>query len=92
MKALQQLYKDANDGGDGEKEDARYLFKAFTGKDAPDHIRRLDQVPLKAYNKDEECKEQKNYNGGDPSEENQKKDERKDKERRDLEKERMFYF
>lgn len=95
MKALQQLYKDANDGGDSEKEDARYLFKAFTGKDAPDHIRRLDQVPLKAYNKDEECKEQKSYDGGDrgdPSEENQKKNERKDKERRDLEKERMFYF
>lgn len=97
MKALQQLYKDANanDGGDGEKEDARYLFKAFTGKDAPDHIRRLDQVPLKAYNKDEECKEQKSYNGGDPtSDETQKKDERRDKERRDLEKERerMFYF
>jgi hypothetical protein len=65
------------------------------GKDAPDHIRRLDQVPLKAYSKDEECKEQKSYNGGDPtSEENQKKEERKDKERRDLEKERerMFYF
>jgi hypothetical protein len=97
MKALQRLYKDANanDGGDGEKEDARYLFKAFTGKDAPDHIRRLDQVPLKAYNKDEECKEQKSYNGGDPtSEENQKKEERKDKERREVEKERerMFYF
>jgi hypothetical protein len=97
MKALQQLYKDANDGSDGEKEDARYLFKAFTGKDAPDHIRRLDQVPLKAYNKDEECKEQKSYDGGDPaSEENQKKEERRDKDRRDVEKERererMFYF
>jgi hypothetical protein len=99
MKALQQLYKDANsnDGDNSEKEDARYLFKAFTGKDAPDHIRRLDQVPLKAYNKDEECKEQKSYNGGDPTnDETQKKDERRDKERREVEKERererMFYF
>jgi len=101
MKALQQLYKDANanDGGDGEKEDARYLFKAFTGKDAPDHIRRLDQVPLKAYNKDEECKEQRGYDGGDPtSDETQKKEQRRDKERRDVEtekereRERMFYF
>ena len=98
MKALQQLYKGANDGGDGEKEDARYLFKAFMGKDAPDHIRRLDQVPLKAYSKDEECKEQKGYEGGggETSDETQKKEERKDKERRDLEKEkereRMFYF
>ena len=101
MKALQQLYKDANanDGSESEKEDARYLFKAFTGKDAPDHIRRLDQVPLKAYNKDEECKEQKSYDGGDPtSEEIRKKEERRDKERRGLEtekereRERMFYF
>ena len=99
MKALQQLYKGANDGGDGEKEDARYLFKAFTGKDAPDHIRRLDQVPLKAYSKDEECKEQKGYEGGSGEtgdDETQKKEERRDKERRDLEKEkereRMFYF
>jgi hypothetical protein len=97
MKALQQLYKGANDGGDSEKEDARYLFKAFMGKDAPDHIRRLDQVPLKAYSKDEECKEQKSYDGGDrgdPSDETQKKEERRDKERRELEKEkeRMFYF
>jgi hypothetical protein len=101
MKALQQLYKDANanDGSEGEKEDARYLFKAFTGKDAPDHIRRLDQVPLKAYNKDEECKEQKSYDGGDPaSDETQKKEQRRDKERRDVEtekereRERMFYF
>ena len=101
MKALQQLYKDANanDGDNSEKEDARYLFKAFMGKDAPDHIRRLDQVPLKAYNKDEECKEQKSYDGGDPaSDETQKKDERRDKERREVEKEkerereRMFYF
>ena len=98
MKALQQLYKGANDGGDGEKEDARYLFKAFMGKDAPDHIRRLDQVPLKAYSKDEECKEQKGYEGGsgETSDEIQKKEERRDKERRDLEKEkereRMFYF
>ena len=97
MKPLQQLYKDVNDGGDGEKEDARYLYSAFMGKDAPDHIRRLDQVPLKAYNKDEECKEQKGYDGGgETSEEIQKKEERRDKERRDLEKEkereRMFYF
>jgi hypothetical protein len=101
MKALQQLYKDANananDGSESEKEDARYLFKAFTGKDAPDHIRRLDQVPLKAYNKDEECKEQKSYDGGDPaSDETQKKEQRRDKERRDVEtekeRERMFYF
>ena len=103
MKALQQLYKDANananDGDNSEKEDARYLFKAFTGKDAPDHIRRLDQVPLKAYNKDEECKEQRGYDGGDPtSDETQKKEQRRDKERRDVEtekereRERMFYF
>jgi hypothetical protein len=97
MKALQQLYKDANDndGGDGEMEDARYLYNAFTGKDAPDNIRRLDQVPLKVYNKDEECKEQKSlYYGGDngeTAEEAEKRQRRRDIERRELEKERMFY-
>ena len=98
MKALQELYKDANDGGDGEKEDARYLFKAFTGKDTPEHIRRLDQVPLKVYNKDEECKDQKKYyggdsgggdsGGGDKSEEAEINEKRRDKERRSYEKER----
>ena len=94
MKALQQLYKDANDGGDGEMEDARYLYNAFTGKDAPDNIRRLDQVPLKVYNKDEECKEQKSlyYGGtGDGETADEKLQQRRDKERRELEKERMFY-
>jgi len=93
MKALQDLYKDVNDGGDGEMEDARYLYRAFTGKDAPDHIRRLDQVPLKVYNKDEECKEQKGlYYGGGDDEEVEKREQRRDKERRELEKERMFYY
>jgi hypothetical protein len=96
MKALQQLYNDAaNDGGDGEMEDARYLYHAFTGKDAPDNIRRLDQVPLKVYNKDEECKEQKSlyYGGGNGEtlEEAEKLQQRRDKERRELERERMFY-
>jgi hypothetical protein len=103
MKALQELYNDLNDGS--EVYDARYLYTAFTGKDAPDHIRRIDQVPLKVYNKDEECKDQKNYGGsggggrggggggGDETkEEAEKKEERRDKERREIEKERMFYY
>lgn len=92
MKALQQLYSDLNDGS--ETNDARYLYTAFTGKDAPDDIRRFDQIPLKVYNSDEECKEQKSYNGGrdETKEESEKREERRDKERRELEKERMFYY
>ncbi|NBU82223.1 MAG: hypothetical protein EBS55_11310 [Flavobacteriaceae bacterium] len=90
MKALQQLYNDVNDGS--ETNDARYLYTAFTGKDAPDDIRRLDQIPLKVYNNDEECKEQKSsYYGGETKEEAEKREDRRDKERRELEKERMFY-
>lgn len=91
MKALQELYSDVNDGS--ETEDARYLYTAFTGKDAPDNIRRLDQIPLKIYTNDEECRGQKGgYNGGETAEESEKKEERRDKERRELEKERMFYL
>ncbi len=90
MKALQQLYKDDNES---EMEDARYLYKAFTGKDAPENIRRLDQVPLKVYNKDQECKESKGaYYGGETAEEAEKREQRRDRERRELEKERMFYY
>jgi hypothetical protein len=94
MKALQQLYKDVNDGNDSEMEDAQYLYKAFTGKkDAPENIRRLDQVPLKVYNKDQECKESKSaYYGGETTEEAEKREQRRDKERREVEKERMFYY
>ena len=55
MGALLQLYKDVDDGG--EEDDARYLYPAFTGKEAPKHITRLDQIPLRAFNKDVECKE-----------------------------------
>ena len=91
MKALQQLYSDLND--ESQTNDARYLYTAFTGKDAPDDIRRFDQIPLKVYNNDEECKEQKGgYSGGETKEEAEKREERRDKERRELEKERMFYY
>ena len=55
MGALQQLYKDVDDGS--EDDDVRYLYAAFTGKEAPKHITRLDQIPLRAFNKDVECKE-----------------------------------
>ena len=55
MGALQQLYKDVDDGS--EEDHARLLYFAFTGKEAPKHITRLDQVPLRAFNKDVECKE-----------------------------------
>ena len=99
MKALQQMYKDAGAGAndDSEENDARYLYAKFVGKDPPDHIRRLDQIPLNnVYKNDKECEKEKTYNGGETKEEAQIKEERRDKERRDFEqeqdRERMFYF
>ena len=91
MKTLQKLYQNSNNGS--EKEDARFLYTAFTGKDAPDTIRRLDQIPLKIYNNDEECREQKggDHSGGETPEEAAKKKERRDKERREFERNQMFY-
>jgi len=95
MKALQELYKGANDGGESEKDDARYFFEAFTGKKPSDDIRRLDQIPLKTYNGDKECEEQKNYRGGDETSEEALRKERrsleKEREREQEERERMFY-
>ena len=105
MGALQQLYKDVNDGG--EEDDARYLYAAFTGKEAPKHITRFDQIPLRAFNKDVECKESSSkkryyddddddYDGGTnggAEEEDEIKERRRDKERRDQERlrERQYY-
>ena len=88
MKALQELYSDVNDGS--ETEDARYLYPAFTGMNAPDNIRRLDQIPLKIYTSYREC-QKGGYNGGETTEESEKKEERRDKERREFEKNQMFY-
>ena len=88
MKALQKLYQDTNH--ESEMEDAQFLYTAFTGKDAPDTIRRMDQIPLKIYRNDEECREQKG-GVGETSEEDAKKEERRDKERREFEKNQMFY-
>ncbi len=89
MKALKELYSDVNDGS--ETEDARYLYPAFTGMNAPDNVRRLGQIPLKIYINEPEC-QKGGYNGGETTEESEKKEERRDKERRELEKERMFYL
>jgi hypothetical protein len=88
MKALQKLYQDTNH--ESEKEDAQFLYTAFTGDKPPDTIRRIYEVPLKVYKEDEECRGQK---GGrvEPSEEAAKREERRDKERREFEKNQMFY-
>jgi hypothetical protein len=85
MKALRDLY--AND--DVLKEHVRILYTAFTGNKAPNTIHSMDQVPLTAYNGDQECRGQKG--GGEPSEEAAKREERRDKERREFEKNQMFY-
>ena len=93
MKALQDLYNlnlNLNDGSEMEKEDAQILYTAFTGKNAPNTIRRMDQIPLKVYKDDEECRGQKGGRG-EPSEEAAKREERRDKERREFEKNQMFY-
>jgi hypothetical protein len=91
MKALQELYQGTNQRN--EMEDARFLYTAFTGKNAPDNIRRLDQIPLKIYTNDEECRGQKGgYSGGETAEEAEKKEQRRDKERREFERNQMFYL
>ena len=51
IKALLKLFKY---GGDDYIEDVKYLYKEFTGKDAPDNIN-IENIPLKVYNKDVEC-------------------------------------
>ena len=51
IKALLKLFKD---GGDDYIEDVKYLYKEFTGKDAPDDIN-IENIPLKVYNKNVEC-------------------------------------
>ena len=100
MEALQKLYEGVKDGS--EEDDVRYLYTAFTGKEAPKHITRLDQIPLRTFNKDVECKESSSssskkryyddhdyngdYNGG-AEDEDDVKERRRDKERREQEQE-----
>jgi hypothetical protein len=52
MKALLKLFKK---GGDYDSvEDVKYLYKAFTGKDAPSDIN-IEDIPLHDFSKDVEC-------------------------------------
>jgi len=51
IKALLKLFKN---GGDDSAEDVKYLYKAFTGKDAPNDVN-IEQIPLQVYSKDVEC-------------------------------------
>jgi hypothetical protein len=50
IKALLKLFKNDDDSA----EDVKYLYKAFTGKDAPNDVN-IEQIPLKVYSKDVEC-------------------------------------
>lgn len=90
MKALQQLY--VNDDDELERH-AKILYTAFTGKSAPNNIRRMDQIPPKIYANDEECirRQKGGYTEGETADEAEKKEERRDKERREFEKNQMFY-
>ena len=51
IKALLKLFKN---GGDNYIEDVKYLYKAFTGKDAPNDIN-IEHIPLRVFSKDVEC-------------------------------------
>lgn len=51
IKALLKLFKN---GGDDSAEDVKYLYKAFTGKDAPSDVN-IEHIPLQVYSKDVEC-------------------------------------
>ena len=51
IKALLKLFKN---GGDDSREDVKYLYKVFTGKDAPNDIN-IEHIPLKVFSKDAEC-------------------------------------
>ena len=51
IKALLKLFKN---GGDDSLEDVKYLYKAFTGKDAPSDIN-IEHIPLRVFSKNVEC-------------------------------------
>ena len=52
MKALLKLFE--NGGEYDSVEDVKYLYKAFTGKDAPSDIN-IEDIPLRDFSKDVEC-------------------------------------
>ena len=51
IKALLKLFKNSGDDSMG---DVKYLYKAFTGKDAPSDIN-IEHIPLHVFSKDVEC-------------------------------------
>jgi flagellar biosynthesis GTPase FlhF len=65
IKALLKLFKN---GGDDFREDVKYLYKAFTGKDAPDDINIEHIPPLHVFNKDVECRGSGSSSGSSRSE------------------------
>jgi hypothetical protein len=50
IKALLKLFKNDDDSA----QDVKYLYEAFTGKDAPNDVN-IEQIPLQVYSKDVEC-------------------------------------
>ena len=54
LPGIKALLKLLNNGGDDSKQDVEYLYKAFTGKDAPNDVN-IEQIPLQVYSKDVEC-------------------------------------
>ena len=50
IKALLKLFENDDDSA----QDVKYLYEAFTGKDAPNDVN-IEQIPLQVYSKDVEC-------------------------------------
>ena len=50
IKALLKLFENDDDSA----QDVKYLYEAFTGKDAPNNVN-IEQIPLQVYSKDVEC-------------------------------------
>ena len=50
LKALLKLFENDDDSA----QDVKYLYEAFTGKDAPNNVN-IEQIPLQVYSKDVEC-------------------------------------
>jgi len=106
MMALKNLDQYVDD--DVKKDDARLLYLKFTGKEAPNNITTMEQIPLRTFNDDIECKKSSrkyddgdnDYEGGggggtndDDAEEKERRREKERQERRRIqEQERRYYY
>ena len=64
IKALLKLFEN---GGDDYRDDVKYLYKVFTGSDAPSNVN-IEHIPLRVFNKDVECRGSTSSSGSSRSE------------------------